>query len=96
MAARRIPIIRIGITIIVGSALISLFKFYIHLGDSFASPSGTEQSTKTPDLVKYFAKDLLIAGTMPTAIFWLGTLITLLGFALKFTRSNNYTPEAPT
>lgn len=90
MAARRIPLIRIGLTVIVGSVLASLIMFYVNLGQSFADQSGPDQSTAPRDLLNHFTKDFLFAGTVPTGIFWFGALIMLVGIVRNFIR-----PAAP-
>lgn len=86
MAARRIPIIRIGLTVIVGSLLASVVTFYVSIGQTFANQSGPDQSTEPRDLLTHFTKNFLFVGTVPTAIFWLGAFIMLIGIIRNFTR----------
>lgn len=92
MGARRIPLIRIGLTIIVGSVFASLIMFYVNLGESFANQSGPDPSTKPRDLLNHFTKDFLFAGTVPTGIFWLGAIIILVGIVRNFARPTSPRP----
>ena len=86
MRARRIPLIRIGLTLLIGSVLASLFMFYIGLGASMADMSREAPSTEPGGLLDHFTHHFLFQGTAPTFLFWLGLAIMVLGITRNLRR----------
>jgi hypothetical protein len=84
MAARRIPFIRIGLTLVVGSVLASLITFYIGVGVSMADMQGETMSTQPRDLLAHFTRDFLFAGAIPGIIFYIGLAVMVLGIVRNF------------
>src|SRR5262252_3375544 len=75
----RLPLIRVGLLLIVGAVLASMFTFYIGLGESFASMTGEVPPTERPALWGYFRDHFLFAGTVPGMLFWLGCAVCVVG-----------------
>lgn len=76
---RRVPLIRIGLTIVAGSVLASLIYFYISAGQSMADMSGDTSSTQFKDLLTHFTRNLLFAGAIPGILFYSGLAFMVLG-----------------
>lgn len=73
----KLPLIRIGITLAVGSVLASVVHFYVALGPVAADIHGREPPRK--ELVEWFLRDFLFTGKIPSLLFWTGVVIALLG-----------------
>jgi hypothetical protein len=82
--AKRIPLIRLGLTLLIGSVFVSVFKFYIGLGQSLGSMTGEAPSTQPRDMAKYFTNEFLFAGTMAGVLFWVGVALCVAGAMRNF------------
>ena len=80
----RFPLTRIGLTLVVGSVLASLFMFYIGLGTSMADMSHEAPSTEARGLIDHFLHHFLFVSVGPGSLFWLGLVIMILGIARNF------------
>lgn len=76
---RRFPLVRLGLLLVVGSLMASVFRFYIGLGESLSSMSGDAPSTESRDLARYFLSDFLFAGTAAGLLFWGGIALCIAG-----------------
>jgi len=79
--ARRIPLFRIGLTVVVGAVLVSLFQFYLGLGQSLSSMSGETPSTSPRDLLSHFTGHFLFTGAIASVLFWIGIGAMVAGIA---------------
>lgn len=77
----KIPLIRIGITLAVGSVLASGVRFYLALGAA-ASDLDSDVPTTPKGVGDWFVKDFLFQGTLPTALFWVGIAIAVVGIVV--------------
>jgi hypothetical protein len=87
MRARRVPLIRIGLTLVVGAALASLITFYVSVGASMADMNGEAVSTQPRELLTHFSRNFLFAGAVPGVIFYGGVAFMLLGIVRNFSGS---------
>jgi hypothetical protein len=89
MRPRRVPLIRIGLTLFAGSILASLISFYIAVGASMADMHGETMSTESRDLLSHFTSNFLFAGKIPGIIFYSGLALMLFGVIRNFTRARS-------
>ena len=74
----KVPLIRVGITLAVGSVVASAVQFYVAMGAAAADLNATVPTTGRP-VGDWFVKDFLFQGTIPTGLFWTGIAIAGLG-----------------
>ncbi len=86
---RRFPVFRIGLTILAGSVLASLFYFYLGLGESMAKLNDETISTEPRDLLAYFTKNFLFAGSTAGILFYVGAALMVLGIIRNFSRASD-------
>lgn len=77
--AYRVPLFRIGLTLIVGSMLASLIFFYVSVGQTMADPQGETMSTQPRDLLHHFTTKFLFAGGIPGILFYAGLAFMVVG-----------------
>ena len=85
---RRIPFIRIGLTLVVGSLLASLITFYLSVGAYMSDMQGEAIATRPRDLAQHFTRDFLFAGAIPGIIFYVGVAVMVVGILSNFARSD--------
>jgi hypothetical protein len=76
---RRVPLIRIGLTLVAGSMLASLIFFYVSVGQSMADQQGETVSTQPRDLLNHFTTKFLFAGGIPGILFYAGLAFMVVG-----------------
>lgn len=84
----KLPLIRLGITLALGSIIASAVHFYVAIGTSAADLDAPLPTTARP-MADWFLKDFLFKGSIPEIMFWMGVALTLLGairLALKSPR----------
>jgi len=82
---RRVPLFRIGLTLVIGAVLASLIFYYLAIGQSMADMQGETLSTQPRDLLTHFTSKFLFAGDIPGIIFYSGLGFMLLGIIRNFT-----------
>lgn len=81
---RRIPLFRLGLTLLIGSVFVSVVKFYLGVGEAMGDMSGEAPSTRPRDLARYFVDDFLFAGTVAGVLFWVAIALCLMGALRMF------------
>jgi hypothetical protein len=82
--ARRIPLIRIGLLLIVGAAFASVINFYVGMGTHLADFASEDLSTEPRDLWVHFRDNFLFAGSAAGLAFWAGIAICAMGIVRNF------------
>jgi hypothetical protein len=81
----KLPLIRIGITLAVGSIVASLVRFYVAMGARAADLDepmpGTGRGVRD-----WFVKDFLFQGSVPEILFWTGIAVAALGMVVMAMR----------
>lgn len=84
---KRIPITRLGLTLIVGSVAVSLVQFYFDFGQSLAHLDRPDTGPETrPEIVGYIVRSVLFRGAIPAVLFWLGTVAMVVGIVVRIRR----------
>lgn len=79
---RFFPFIRLGLTLVVGAALISLVQYYVALGDQAADLKGPDTlPANREEFLHHLVKDVLFAGTRDGIVFWIGVALIFMGIA---------------
>ena len=83
--ARRVPLFRIGLTLLIGSVAASLIHYYLAMGTGMADMGGGGVSTEPRDLVAHFVRNVLFVGAVPGALFYCGAAFMVLGIIRNLT-----------
>ncbi|MEZ6234247.1 MAG: hypothetical protein R3B68_08660 [Phycisphaerales bacterium] len=75
----KVPLVRIGITLAVGSVLASLVMFYLALGTAAGSADSEDPPATFDGAMRWFTREFLFQGSVPTVLFWLGVAVTFAG-----------------
>ncbi|MCA9287541.1 MAG: hypothetical protein KDA05_03095 [Phycisphaerales bacterium] len=75
----KLPLVRIGITLAVGSVLASLVVFYLAIGEAVGSADAEDPPAGLEGAMGWFVREFLFQGSIPTVLFWLGVAATLVG-----------------
>lgn len=75
----KVPLIRIGITLAVGSVLANLVMFYVALGGAAGSVDEADPPSTLGGALDWFVQDFLFEGSVPTVLFWLGIGVAFVG-----------------
>jgi len=89
---KRLPLFRLGVTLVIGSIFVSVMKFYIGVGESLGRMTGEAPSTQPRDLARYFLSEFLFAGTIAGVLFWVGVALCAAG-ALRNIRTARRKPQ---
>ena len=81
----KLPLIRIGITLAVGSVVASAVQFYLAIATTAGDLDAAMPETKR-GMGDWFTKDFLFKGTIPTILFWTGVAIALVGMVVMALR----------
>lgn len=77
----KVPLVRIGITLALGSIVASVVRFYVAMGAAAADLNGDMPTTRE-GLRDWFVKDFLFQGSVPELLFWTGTAIAVGGIVV--------------
>jgi hypothetical protein len=80
MNPRRVPFVRLGLLLVVGSVFASLLRWYTALAAD-AADLNSKAPTERRDIFDHFLNHFLFQGTTATVLFWLGIAVILLGTA---------------
>ncbi|MCC6661205.1 MAG: hypothetical protein IT437_10000 [Phycisphaerales bacterium] len=84
-ARRGLPLFRLGLLMVAGSVLTSIFTWYTAMAAE-AGDFSRELDTERRALLDRFASDFLFAGTIPSALFWAGCLVMIAGGLVNMLR----------
>jgi hypothetical protein len=92
---RRLPLIRMGLLLVVGSIFVSVMRFYIGLGESLSSMTGEAPSTQPRDLGRYFTEKFLFEGSIAGVLFWVGLALCVAGAVRNVRGVGRKAPRRP-
>lgn len=79
----RIPLIRIGLLVVVGSAFASVMMFWTSAGVAAADINNDSEMTRALEskgaLWDHFRNHFLFSGSIPGWLFWIGCAMILVG-----------------
>ena len=75
---RGFPFFRLGLLVVIGSVLASVVTWYTAFADD-AGDITTDIDTDRRALLDHFVHNFLFAGTIPSALFWIGVALMVLG-----------------
>ncbi len=80
----RFPFFRIGMLLVAGALMASLFEFYVGFGEMAADLSSSEPLPESrEELGRFFYRKFLLTGSVATLLFWGGLAIALIGAAAR-------------
>ena len=82
---RGIPLFRIGLLLVAGSVLASIFTWYAAFGRELGDLS-SDVDTDRRALLDHFLNGFLFAGTVPSILFWVGCGTMILGAMVNIFR----------
>lgn len=89
----RVPLIRLGLTVIVGAVFVSVMNFYLGIGFQMGDLASEDISTEHGDLLVHFRDNFLFAGTIPSIIFWLGIALCIAGIVKRVAFGGKHRPR---
>ncbi len=74
----KLPLIRIGLTLAIGSIIASAVRFYVAIGAA-AADLNSDLPTNPRGIQDWFFKDFLFKGSIPEILFWTGVAVCIVG-----------------